>query len=284
MNAARVLAAAAVALACAAQSPATAPEPVPPATPAPARLTGEQILARAKRVFRAHMRPPFVEYTLVRRDKHNGMPDFDNSYSLKIWCRNADRSALTRRAWNGVAYGSLQNITVAFDEYVDPGPPTADIFERALFAPRTPEFALPQPSESPLPVIGGVTVNTDYDYRVTGAHREGAVWHLSLAPKRDPDRNRLDDLWVDATTFELVRMRVRDHLYLEFTSQSLEDEFDARFTMLDGIPVLQSIHGRTSGDQFETDYTYKDVVFPPSLPDWYFEPKTYGLHRNEAPG
>jgi hypothetical protein len=53
--------------------------------------------------------------------------------------------------------------------------------------------------------------------------------------------------------------------------------------MLDGIPVLQSIHGQTSYDQFETDYTYKDVVFPPSLPGWYFEPKTYGLHRNEAP-
>jgi hypothetical protein len=281
MNAARVLAAVGVALACAAQSPA--PEPLPATTPIPVHLTGEQMLARAKRVFRAHVRPPFVEYTLIRRDRHNGYPDFDNSYSLRIWCRNSDRSALTRKAWNGVAYGSLQNITVAFDGLVDPGPPTADVFERALFAPRTPEPALPQPSESPLPLIGSVAVSTDYDYRVTGVHREGMLWHLSLVPKRDPDRNRVDDLWVDATTFELVRMRVRDHLYLEFTGQSLEDEFDARFTMRDGLPILQSIHGETKYEQFETDYTYKDVVFPPALPEWYFEPKTYGLHKNEAP-
>ena len=49
------------------------------------------------------------------------MPDFENSYALKIWCRAADRSALTRRAWNGVAYGALENITVAFDGCVDPG-------------------------------------------------------------------------------------------------------------------------------------------------------------------
>ena len=61
------------------------------------------------------------------------------------------------------------------------------------------------------------------------------------------------------------------------------DEFDARFTMRDGVPILASIHGQTKYDQFETDYTYKDVTFPPALPEWYFEPKLYGLHKAEAP-
>ena len=122
MNAARAIVTAAVAFACAAASP----EPSAP-------LTGDQILARAKAVFRAYARPPFVTYTLVRRDQHNGAPDFENSYTLKVWCRTADRSALARKAWNGKAYGELENITVMFDKAVDPGPPTADMFEKRLF-------------------------------------------------------------------------------------------------------------------------------------------------------
>jgi hypothetical protein len=275
MNAARAFATAAVALACATPLPARGDSERP---------TGEQILARAKAVFRAHVRPPFVAYTLVRRDTRAGVPDFENSYTLKIWCRSSDRSALTRRAWRGAAYGSIGNITVAFDGYVDPGPPTADIFERALFAPRfSPAPATPVPTDSPLPVIGGVVVSTDYDYRVTASHDDGAMWHLSLAPKRDPDRNRLDDLWVDATTYEVTRVRVRDHLYLGLGGQALDDEFDVQFTPRDGLPVIASIHGQTRDGEFETDYTFGDVVFPAALPGWYFEPRLYGPHRSDAP-
>ena len=274
MNAVRVFAAVSAAFVCAAQSSAAS---------APGALTGEQILARAKTVFRGHARPPFVAYTLIRRDTHAGAPDFENSYTLKIWCRNSDRSALTRRAWKGKAYGELVHDTIAFDGYVDPGPPTADIFERALFAPRPSAAPSAAPEESPLPVIGSVSVTTDYDYRVTSARRDGANWHLTLEPKRDPDRNRIDDLWVDAASYEITRMRVRDHLYLGLSGQSLEDEFDAQFTYRDGLPLLASIHGQTKYGAFETDYAYKDVAFPSALPDWYFEPKFYGLHRAEAP-
>jgi hypothetical protein len=276
MIGARALATVGVALACACPLAARSDADRP---------TGEQILARAKAVFRAHARPPYIAYTLVRRDTHGGAPDFENSYTLKIWCRAADRSALARRAWRGAGYGSIANITVAFDGYVDPGPPTADIFERGLFAPKRAPGAppTPAPSDSPLPVIGGVVVATDYDYRVTELHDDGDAWHLSLAPRRDPDRNRLDDLWVDRTTYEVTRVRVRDHLYLGLGGQSLEDEFDVQFTQRDGLPLIASIHGRTRYDEFETDYTFADVSFPPALPGWYFEPRLYGLHRADAP-
>jgi hypothetical protein len=266
---ARVLATIGVACACAAQSPAPA-------------LTGEQVLARAKAVFRSHSRPPFVAYTLIRRDWHNAQPDFADSYTLKIWCRTADRSALTRRAWKGKAYGSLQNITVAFDEMVDPGPPTADVFEPAVYGPKPAELT-PQPDASQLPVIGAVSVSTDYDYRVTALKPEGTAWHLMLKPKRDPQRNRIDDLWVDATTFEILRMRVRDHLYFGFRGSSIEEELDARFTLRDGLPLLSAIRGRTLYEQYESEFTYRDVSFPASLPDWYFEPQSYGAHRADAP-
>jgi hypothetical protein len=285
---ARALAALAVALVCAAEGPK------PPTTDAPA-LAGDQILARVKSVFRSYRRPPYVTYTLVRRDHHNGQIDFPNSYALKVWCRTSDRSALTRRVWKGKAYGDLENITVMFDKEVDPGPPTADMFEKRLFgtffARRDPSPSPPAPSDSaappdaatPLPEIGRVAA-LDGDYRTVRVARDGALLHLWLVPKSDPDRNRLDEIWVDATSYDLRRARVRDHLYLGLTGQSLDDEFDVRFAPgPGGVPLIASIHGHTGGDQYETDYTFLDVTFPATLPAWYFAPKQYGLHRADAP-
>ncbi len=288
MNAVRVLAAIA-AFACTAASP----EPSAP-------LTGDQILARAKAVFRAYPRPPFIAYTLVRRDLHNGAPDFENSYTLKLWCRTADRSALARKAWNGKAYGALDNLTVMFDKAVDPGPPTADMFEKRLFgapgarldASSTPASAPtsgPKPPGEPvgdaaaLPEIGRVGAR-DGDYRVVRVVRDGGLIHLYLEPKSDAERNRVDEMWVDARTYDLRRALVRDHLYFGITGQSIEEEFDVRFRPgPSGLPVIASIHGQTKYDQYETDYTFADVTFPAELPAWYFEPKQYGAHRADAP-
>jgi hypothetical protein len=295
LNAARALVAVAVAFACAAQSPA--PDPAAPSAAAP--LTGDQILARAKAVFRAYPRPPFVAYTLVRRDQHNGEWDMENSYTLKIWCRTADRSALARKAWRGRAYGDLQNITVMFDKEVDPGPPTADMFEKRLFgaygarrdAPPTPAAvsepggaaAMPADTAPALQEIGRVGA-LDGDYRVARVARDGALIHLWLVAKTDPERNRLDEMWVDAATYDVRRARVRDHLYLGMGGGSIEDEFDVRFTPgAGGLPLISSIHGQTAWGRFETDYKFQDVTFPDSLPDWYFAPKQYGLHRADAP-
>jgi hypothetical protein len=292
MNPLRGLATIAVAFACAAQTPATQEAP----------LTGDQILARAKAVFRAYPRPPFVAYTLIRRDQHNGAPDFENSYTLKLWCRTADRSALSRRAWKGKAYGDLENITVMFDKAVDPGPPTADMFEKRLFGARGAMLdarpaigASPAPSapaagatsapgsEPALPEIGRVGAR-DGDYHVVRVARDGELIHLWLVPKSDTDRNRLDEMWVDARTYDVRRARVRDHLYFGLTGQSIEEEFDVRFTPGPaGLPIITSIHGQTRGAQFETDYTFTDVTFPAELPEWYFQPKLYGAHRADAP-
>jgi hypothetical protein len=279
---ARAAAALGLALTCTAQSP----------PPSSAPLTGDQIFARVKAVFRAYPRPPFVAYTLVRRDWHDGAPDFENSYTLKIWCRTTDRSALARRAWRGKAYGDLQNITVMFDKEVDPGPPTADMFEKRIFGAAgarrddPPQHdaasgAVPSDEGTPLPLIGRVGA-LDGDYRARVA-REGDLLHLWLEPKTDPDRNRLDEIWVDAATYDLRRARVRDHLYLSMGA-SLEDDFDVRFVPgPGGLPLIASIRGATRYGRYETQYTFTDVSFPETLPDWYFAPKQYGLHRAEAP-
>ena len=281
MSAARVLATIGVACACVAQ--------------APAPLSGDQILARAKAVFRAYPRPPFIAYTLVRRDRRNGQPDLENSYTLKIWCRTADRSALARRAWKGAANGDLQNITVMFDREVDPGPPTADMFEKRVFGATATrrnglsEATLPPGAGGaatvepvPLPEIGRVAAR-DGDYHAVRVARDGELIHLWLEARSDPDRNRLDEIWVDAQSYDLRRAKVRDHLYY-FGGQSFEDEFDVRFTPGPaGLPIIASIHGQTKYAPYETDYTFKEVSFPATLPDWYFTPKLYGQHKADAP-
>ncbi|MDB5028263.1 MAG: hypothetical protein JWO66_1952, partial [Candidatus Eremiobacteraeota bacterium] len=186
-----------------------------------------------------------------------------------------------------------------FDKAVDPGPPTADMFEKRLFgagaarrdappAPGPPRVAgSPVPASPddapPLTEIGRVSA-LDGDYRAARVQRGGELIHLWLVPKSDPDRNRLDEVWVDARTYDLRRARVRDHLYLGLSGQSIEDDFDVRFKPGPrGLPLIVAIHGRTKYEQFETDYTFEDVTFPDTLPDWYFAPKLYGLHRADAP-
>jgi len=249
------------------------------AAPAPLPMSGEAILGRAKAVFRAHARPAYVVYVLERRDAVDGEPDLENSYTLKVWCRTADGSALVRRMWKGAVYGPLEHLTVAFDGAVDPGPPTADVFTRAGSV----EALKPSAPATALPTIGSVMVQADYDYRVVRAGRDGDSIDLLLEPRRDPDRNRIDELWVDASTFEVRRLRVRDRLFLGLTGGTLEDEFDLRFSDDAGLPLIASIQGRTPSAGFETAYRYLDVRFPETLPGWYFEPRSYGAHMADAP-
>jgi hypothetical protein len=141
----------------------------------------------------------------------------------------------------------------------------------------------PDDQSPPLKEIGRVGA-LDGDYRIVRVAREDGLIHLWLVPRTDPERNRLDEMWVDAQTYDLRRVRERDHMYLGLSGQSLEDEFDVRFVpSTGGLPLIASIHGQTRYGDYETDYTFKDVAFPASLPGWYFEPKSYGAHRSEAP-
>ena len=79
-------------------------------TPTP---TGDQILARAKAVFRAYARPPFVAYTLVRRDtsrRRAGLREQLHAQDLVPHVRplGARAARVARRR----AYGGLEHVTV----------------------------------------------------------------------------------------------------------------------------------------------------------------------------
>jgi hypothetical protein len=265
--------------------------PVPSATPLPApkRLLG---LIRAQ--FRSHRPPPpFEIYTLERKQlTDQGFPDYVGSYKVKYWVRNLDRAALTRRIYKSINRGELLFDRPAFNEDRDPGPPTADLFEPAPAHPHPITFVpTPEPAASALTVIGSVTTTGEFDYRVDTVAQEGDELHLKVLPTRDPDRNRLRELWVAKDTLELHKLIATDKLFILPSNDVYGVLFTVTLKPIDGIPCVTSIHGVVgdgySGDGQVVDYTFSDISFPATLPDWYFDSKQYrdhdSEHANDAP-
>jgi len=253
----------------------------------PPSLGGDEILARARATFHAHARPPFVAYTVARREMVNQVPDFFDTYELRVWYRSADGSALARRVERGVAFGPLHYIRPRFNDAVDPGPPTADIFEPAP-APAAKHGAVSADRET-MPTIANVQVKGEFDYRAATVEIAGGSYHLKLQALRDPERNRLREVWVDAATFEVRRIVADDRLFMLPSDVSYPDRLDATLAADDGVPLIEHVAMTTVPDwrshapDEQSDYRFKDVAFPAALPDWYFDPRSYRAHIGEAP-
>jgi hypothetical protein len=283
--------------ACIAAAPAgNAPQPSSVATPI-ALPSPELLLYQIRRQFRSHRPPPpYVTYTLIRKQTlDDGYPDLLNSYTYHIWCRNYDRAALGRRVYRGSARGTLEFLRPSFNEPWDPGPPTADLFEPAPVHPHNNprEFVpTPEPSGSLPPTIASVRVLGEFDYRVTRIADEGDLIHVSLLPRRDPDRNRLRELYVDRKTLELKEVVATDKLYETDNGNHVYPMlFTVTLGWMNDMPVVTHIHGTPTletdaeylGRDATVDYDFNDITFPASLPDWYFDPRSYAAHANDAP-
>jgi hypothetical protein len=259
----------------------------PVATPA-AMPSGEDLLSRIRAQFRSHRPPPMYEtYTLVRTQNTNyGYPDYVNSYTWHVWYRSPDHAALGRKESKLGSHGQLTFKRPMFNVADDPGPPTADVFEPAPAHTLPPDF-VPTPEASPgLSVIATVRVKGEFDYRVTNQQREGDLLHVSLSPRRDPDRNRLRELWVDAKTLELKKIVATDKLFVEH-GPIYPVIFTINFSTLEGVPIITNIHGVVGGsydgDGQIVDFDFKDIAFPKALPDWYFDAHSYASHAGDAP-
>ncbi len=276
-------------IAAIATSPTIAPSaretPSAIASPTPARLLG---MIRAK--FRSHRPPPaYVTYVLERKQlTDQGFPDYVDSYKTKYWVRNVDRAALTRRILRDINRGEMKFDRPAFNESRDPGPPTADLFEPAPRKSQPVSFVpTPEPNASSLPTIGKISVTGEFDYRVDTIAVEGDELHLTILPTRDPDRNRLRELFVDRKTLELHKLIATDKLFLLGSSDVYGVTFTVTLGMLDGVPVVKSIHGVVGdgyqGDGTIIDYTFRDIAFPTTLPAWYFDSRSYAQHEADEP-
>ncbi len=271
--------------------------PTPNATPSP-MPSPERLLFLIRRQFRSHRPPPpYITYTLIRKQTlDDGYPDLVNSYTYHIWCRTYDRAALGRRVYRGSSRGTLEFLRPSFNEPWDPGPPTADLFEAAPIHPHTNPrtfIPTPEPTGALPPTIAVVTVLGEFDYRVTRVAVEGDLIHVSLMPLRDPDRNRLRELYVDRATLELKEVIATDKLYED--DDSGHHVYPMMFTITLGwmhnMPIVTHIHGTPTyqadaeylGRDATVDYDFTEITFPDSLPDWYFDPRSYAQHVSDAP-
>jgi hypothetical protein len=283
------------------ESAAVALAAAPTATPIPLP-SPEKLLYLIRRKFRSHRPPPpYVTYTLIRAQLNDygdpPGPDLVNSYTYHIWCRTLDDACLGRQVYRHSDRGFPVFMRPAFNEARDPGPPTADLFQPApAHFHAVTESPTPEPTTTLPPAIAtiaSVTVMGEFDYRVSNVQNEGQFIHVSLLPRRDPDRNRLRELYVDKDTLELRRLVATDKFFDGDGPHA--DVFPMLFTvtldMLNGIPVVTTIHGQPSkeedieylGHLGVVDYTFKDITFPTTLPDWYFDPKAYGSHQDDEP-
>jgi len=261
---------------------ATVPDVKPTYTP-------ELLLAAIRRQFRTHRPPPpFETYTLVRTQTTNyGYPDYVNSYTYHIWYRSYDHAALARKESKLGDHGQMQFKRPMFNVADDPGPPTADVFEPAPAHTLPPDFVpTPEVSASLPPVIASVRVLGEFDYRVSSVEYQNGEVHLVLLPRRDPDRNRLREVWADAKTLEIHKLMATDKLFVE-GGPVYPVMFTIYFSTLEGVPIITKLHGVVGGDYDgdgkTVDFDFTDIVFPQQLPDWYFNARDYAQHQDDAP-
>ena len=263
------------------------PEPVPTLSPT-------QLLERIRVQFRSHRPPPpYISYTIERKQQRSdGYPDVAGTYTYHVWVRNSDRAAFKRKVFRDDYEYPPEFDRPAFNEARDPGPPTADVFEPKPLRPHPVSQAYtPEPSASPLAVIGTVQSLVETDYRVTNVAYERNLVHLTVAPIVEPDRNRLREIYADATSYELVKLVAADKLFVSGPYQEVyDDEFTITMGVVEGVPVVTRIHGIAGFDENgreyqddgkDVDFTFSNIRFPATLPDWYFNPRLWGAHQSE---
>lgn len=256
-------------------------------------MSPDDIFYAIRRVFRSHRPPPpYIIYTMVRQNNDaEGYPDYATSYTYHIWCRTSDKAALARKISRLGAIGQLEFQRPLFNEDEDPGPPTADLFEPApIHSHPITWVPTPEPTGTLPPVIASVQVSANLDYYVVSVGMDAGLLHLVLTPRRDPERNRLRELWVDPRTYELVKVIATDRLFVEgegMRTQIYPVLFTITMAHLNGVPIVAHIRGVVqggyNGDDQIVEYSYEDISFPKELPDWYFDPRAYASHTNDAP-
>ncbi len=270
------------------------------AVPLPS-MSPDDVFYKIRAVFRSHRPPPLYEvYTLVRQNNDaEGYPDYASSYTFRIWTRTSDKAAMARQIFRLGGFGDPEFMRPQFNdvapndnhpEFDDPGPPTADLFEPAPEHPHPVSWVpTPEPTGTLPPIIQHVTITINADYYVDSVGANDGLLDVVLTPRRDPERNRLRELWVDPKTFELEKVLCTDRLAVDDGRHVTlyPTLFTVTMGRLDGIPIVTHIHGVVeggyTGDDQIVEYSFEDISFPKMLPGWYFDARTYASHVNDLP-
>jgi len=251
-------------------------------------LSAVEIFDRTRMTVGARTIPPYIVYTqyaaFIRRGKVR-----------------AERSRVVLRMADGKA--NVTALPNSPSDRVDPRPVVKD---RPLVYPTT-TFGLvkrrsgeqpsayesrstPQPDLGQPPVIGRVaSVSREYDPTLLGVERidGGAVYHLALVPRFDPEHHPIRAMWVATTTFEPVRMaievwakagpvRSRPTVTIDFAP--VAGVYVIAHAAMDFVLRFAFLTYAGSGE-FRT----ADVSFPATEPDWMFDAAALRTHLAGAP-
>lgn len=209
-----------------------------------------------------------------------------DSTFLAPHCAAGDRVAFTVRMSDGRTYAQTLPAADApakvllHGGYITGPVDTPLGFYRALpnsGSPLTPPP--PNLAPDPLQTIATVTANAHvYDVRLAGEERvDGRTcYHLVLQPLIAPDRYPLRELWVDASSFEVVQLTYERPYGAEHTRASVRYHFAPvglnRVWTIVSIEADATVHQLLSTRVERVADDLSDITFPSSPPDWYFEP------------
>jgi len=298
-----------------------AAQPSPTPTPSP-DAAAERIFARARDVWRVRTDVPFLRYGALVRYLHNGHV-FDNwwdayyrSHDGALSLEPLHNIAEEKHRLGGIPF-SIFGFTF-FDTNPDAEPIRLDdpridpvssfgILTRAVLGRSAPRAQNPTPAASATPSGGGgpsggvspspepsegfreiarVEANTrDYQIELAGMEHiaNAPALHLTLTPLREPESNRLRDLWVDPTTYRTVQLNVQGLL----GGKPYDGvEWTVHYVLLGGRNYVQQIVADaplhfgldTSVPKFEYDFV--DYHFPSEVPQFTFDHSLLGTERS----
>jgi hypothetical protein len=152
-----------------------------------------------------------------------------------------------------------------------------------------PNFA---PDLSDLKTIASVVSVAKPSYKIQYAGTDkltnggGEAYHLKLDPLSEPAKHNLRELWVSATTGNIVRAvlvgdyRPDPQSLLEQTTVSEDFGPVGPYWMV--IHHTWSYRDAPDGITFQYDVTAKNMSFPATIPAWYFDERQFAHHRSEV--
>lgn len=149
------------------------------------------------------------------------------------------------------------------------------------------------PDLSDLKVIANVISvgKPSYDIRLVGTDpltKGGSAYHLSLRPLSDPQKHNLRELWINTSTFDIMRAIIEGD-YRPTYNDIVQDTFVLEDFGRIGPYWLVIRHIWTyakpfSGITYRYDATSFTMKFPASLPEWFFEGRAFAQHSGEVTG
>jgi hypothetical protein len=241
------------------------------ATPSPSPV---EIFGRAQRAWMARAIPPYESFVVA----------CENTF-LAPHCAAGDRVEFTVRASDGRTYaqtlpaGGAPPKVLLRGGYITGPADTPLGFYRVLPNGQSPPSSPPNFAPDPLQTIATVTTSAHvYDIRLTGEESiDGRTcYHLTLRPLIEPDRYPLRELWVDATSFEVVQLTYERPYDAENTRASVR----YRFAPIgrNGVWAIVHIEADAAVHQLFSTKTERvaddlsEISFPSSVPESYFEP------------